>query len=183
MTFFTLNDFVAIGEAGFDVGPISLSLNAGEILAIVGATGSGKTLLLESIAHLLPHRGERQMPSTNQEENKVGMVFQNHALLDELTVLENVALAATCAQLSNPNERACEQLANVDLLDAKDQKPAEISGGMKRRCGLARAMVTDPSLLLCDEVTAGLDPLTTQKIFSLIQHFVKGREGNIYSFW
>lgn len=146
---------------------ISLSIEPGETLAIVGFSGSGKSTVLKIISGLiLPDSGEVVLG-----QNNIGMVFQYSALFDSLTIFENVAFALkerkefkklyTESQL---REIVSEKLRMVGLSDIEDKYPSELSGGMQKRVSFARAIVTDPRIILYDEPTAGLDPVSSTVI-------------------
>ena len=160
---------------------LSFSARARETLILLGETGTGKTLALKLAAGLLrPDSGSVAVLgkgiSTMQEHDllefrrQVGFVFQEGALFDSLTVGENVAYRLTEDNL--PEEeiepRVREVLKFVELEHTLDQLPSELSGGMRRRVSIARALVTHPPIVLYDSPTAGLDPITSQTIISLI---------------
>jgi len=160
---------------------ISFSLKRGEILIIMGGSGCGKsTLLRHIIGSLKPDSGEvliagRDITKMDDAEmakirRHFGMLFQSGALFNSLTVGENVALPLL--ELSEVSPNIAElvvklKLELVGLTGFEHLKPAEISGGMKKRVGLARALALDPQLLFCDEPTAGLDPVMTAVIDTL----------------
>ena len=163
------------GTLGFELGPISAVLAPGEALGLVGQTGAGKSLLLRSIAGLSPLlAGHLHWPRLHADARaahkrpRIGLAFQRDALLANEDALENVALAARGLGLSTPQERAWQILRDFDLQGAAHKFPAELSGGMRRRVGLARALVVAPHLLLCDDTTAGLDPATEAEILEHI---------------
>jgi phospholipid/cholesterol/gamma-HCH transport system ATP-binding protein len=160
---------------------LSFSARARETLILLGETGTGKTLALKLAAGLLqPDSGSvsvlGKQVSTMQEHDllefrrQVGFVFQEGALFDSLTVGENVAYRLTEDNL--PEEeiepRVREVLKFVELEHTLDQLPSELSGGMRRRVSIARALVTHPPIVLYDSPTAGLDPITSQTIITLI---------------
>jgi phospholipid/cholesterol/gamma-HCH transport system ATP-binding protein len=166
---------------------ISFTLHRGETLVLLGVTGTGKTLILKLALGLLrPDAGRirvlgREITQLEEEDlfpirAQLGMVFQEMALFDSLTVYENVAyrlIEETVhgqAKLSEEEteQRVREVLRFVELEEAIWKLPDELSGGMKRRVGLARALITEPLVLLYDSPTAGLDPVTAQTILTLI---------------
>ncbi len=162
---------------------LELSVRAGETLVVIGGSGSGKSVLLKCLIGLLyPDEGhilfQGQDLTRFREEDffvvrrHVAMVFQGSALFDSLTVGENVAypLREHFPELS-PEElsrRVAEKLALVNLPGTEDMMPADLSGGMRKRVGLARAIATNPEVILWDEPTMGLDPVTTQSIIAMI---------------
>ncbi|MBI5308152.1 MAG: ABC transporter ATP-binding protein [Planctomycetes bacterium] len=161
---------------------INLSIQKGEIMSLLGGSGSGKSVLLkELIGLIMPDSGDifvlgKQI--TQMKENAlmqlrehVGMLFQGAALFDSLTVFENIAyplrehLRLTEKEI---RERVAEKLRLVGLSGIESKMPAELSGGMKKRVGLARAIATDPDIIMYDEPTTGLDPINAQRINELI---------------
>lgn len=165
---------------------VSLDVHKGETLLIVGESGSGKSTILKLILRLLlPDAGtiyvfDKEIVHLSFEEalnlrRHIGMVFQNAALFDSLSVFENVAypLREHRTDLSEKQlaEFVRERLAFVDLEPDQvcAQLPSQLSGGMRKRVGLARAIATDPAVVLYDEPTAGLDPLTVGTILDLIR--------------
>ncbi len=147
---------------------ISLSIDHGEFVSIIGHSGCGKTTLLNIVAGLVPVTAGCVLLE-NREVNEPGpdraVVFQNHSLLPWLTVYDNVRLAVdkVFAGKKSRAERHAWTLHNLDLVQmrhAKDKRPAEISGGMKQRVGLARALAMEPKVLLLDEPFGALDALT-----------------------
>jgi len=160
----------------------SLEVREGETVAVIGASGSGKTVMLKHVVGLLePDSGEVHVDGLNvgtleQEElyelrRRVGYVFQFAALFDSMTVAENVAMGLhriAGMSVEEIDERVRECLALVDLEGFGSQFPAELSGGQRKRAGLARAIATRPKYLLYDEPTTGLDPVTTTVIDRLI---------------
>jgi len=163
---------------------ISFAANEGETVVVVGESGTGKSTILKLILRLLvPDRGRvlidgEDITGLSFEEalkvrQKMGMVFQGAALFDSMTVFENVAYPLREHTDLNEEEieaRVREKLEFVDLDPDKviQQMPAELSGGMRKRVGIARGMANNPELMLYDEPTSGLDPLTTGTITRLI---------------
>lgn len=170
---------------GFDEGPVlrdlSFFAHSGETLVLLGETGTGKTLALKLAAGLLrPDSGTvralGQDISTKSEREllqfrrQVGFVFQEGALFDSLTVGENVAYRLEEDGIAEEEiqPRIQEVLRFVELEHASDQLPSELSGGMRRRVAIARALITRPPIVLYDSPTAGLDPVTSRTIITLI---------------
>ncbi len=160
----------------------NLSVDEGSTCVILGTSGSGKTVLMKHIIGLLkPDRGqvmvegEDIVPLGPQEltrvRRKFGMVFQGAALFDSMTVYENVSFPLReHTRASEEEMRAIvrKKLAIVGLTDVEDKYPADLSGGMRKRVGLARAIVLDPKIVLYDEPTTGLDPITTDYVDQMI---------------
>lgn len=161
---------------------VSLSVAKGEIFAIIGKSGGGKTVLLKHLVGLLkPDRGRVVVDGVdigglgrkqlNRIRERFGMVFQGGALFDSLTVFDNVAFPLReKTPLHEPAiaEKVVGMLKQVGLADMGHKYPAEISGGMKKRVALARALIMEPEILLLDEPTTGLDPIRMCSIHNLI---------------
>ncbi len=161
---------------------LNLSIKDGEIMVIIGGSGIGKTVLLKHIIGLLkPDRGEIFINSiplsgvANFQLEKIrkqfGMVFQSGALLNSLTVWENIALPLVeHTNMSNEEIRnmVSEKLRLVHLHGIEEEMPANLSGGMKKRVAVARAIVRNPAIILYDEPTSGLDPIMAHSIENLI---------------
>lgn len=161
---------------------IRLEVRRGKIRVILGASGSGKTVLMKHIIGLLkPDAGEVWVDDQDitqldehalqQTRRKFGMVFQQAALFDSFTVGDNVAFPLkehTHWSEEKIADRVAQKLDLVGLSGCEHQFPSELSGGMRKRVGLARALVLEPSCVLYDEPTTGLDPLTTDNVDQMI---------------
>lgn len=149
-----------------------------EILVVMGSSGGGKTTLLKCVSGLLPiDKGEVWVDGISVKKDpdgarrNMGMVFQYAALFDYLSVAENVLFGVRRQRKLSPkqaSEFVAEQLEAVGLAGVQDLLPNELSGGMRKRVGLARALATEPKVLLYDEPTSGLDPVTAYSIDQLI---------------
>jgi phospholipid/cholesterol/gamma-HCH transport system ATP-binding protein len=161
----------------------SLELNKGESVVVLGKSGSGKSVLIKCIIGLLkPDKGSIEMfgqnvPEIKYEEldkirAKVGFLFQSNALYDSMTVRENLEfpLRRHWIQVSQDevNEMVKEALEDVGLGHTIDMMPAELSGGMRKRIALARTLILKPEIILYDEPTTGLDPITAKEIINLM---------------
>jgi phospholipid/cholesterol/gamma-HCH transport system ATP-binding protein len=175
-------DKVRLGfKEGDVVRGLSLRVMPRETLVLLGETGTGKTLSLKMAAGLLkPQAGEvtvlgKRVSQMKEKEllafrREIGFVFQEGALFDSMTVEENVAyrLREERAPEEEIGPKVRETLRFVELVHAIDQVPSELSGGMRRRASIARALITRPPIVLYDSPTAGLDPVTAQTIITLI---------------
>jgi len=162
---------------------VSAVLETGKCNLIIGASGSGKTVLMKCIVGLLrPESGEifydghnfYQIEDDEKKEirKKIGMLFQGSALFDSLTVEQNIMFPLDMFTRSTPQEklkRVNEVLERVNLTGVNKKYPAALSGGMKKRVGIARAIVLNPKYLFCDEPNSGLDPQTSLVIDKLIK--------------
>jgi len=161
---------------------IDLEVGVGESVVVIGGSGSGKSVMLKCLIGLMePDAGSIKvdgeelvgMDAAERERvrSKFGMLFQGGALFDSMTVFDNVAFPLReKTRLPEPEvaARVCERLEAVGLAEMGRKYPAEISGGMRKRVALARALVTDPEIVLFDEPTTGLDPILVNTIHHLI---------------
>ena len=161
---------------------VDLRVEKGESVVIIGRSGGGKSILLKHLIGLLrPDEGDviidgESIAPMNERQllkvrRKFGMLFQGAALFDSLTVAENVAFVFQReGKLTEPeiSKKVDQALEMVDLGGTQDKKPAELSGGMRKRVGLARAIVYEPEIVLFDEPTTGLDPIVADSIDQLI---------------
>ncbi len=166
---------------------IDAVFETGKTNLIIGQSGSGKTVLMKNLVGLLdPTSGDvlydgRNFVTMSKKEKvrmrrEMGMIFQGAALFDSLSVLENVMFPLDMFSTMNYNERvkrAKDCLARVNLVDAGDKFPGEISGGMQKRVAIARAIVLNPKYLFCDEPNSGLDPKTSLVIDELLSGITK----------
>lgn len=172
---------------------INLQVFEGESLVVVGPSGQGKSVLLKLLAGLISPtsgkvlvRGQEWavLSGTRRQEvvQRLGMLFQKNAIFDSLTVAENVAFPLR--ELTNLSEGEIAKevefyLDSVGLLHAKELFPDEISGGMQKRLGIARALVLKPEVIFYDDPTAGLDPITSRKIIELILKLKRDQNSTI----
>jgi phospholipid/cholesterol/gamma-HCH transport system ATP-binding protein len=182
MTMISVRDLYKSFGAHEVLSGVNLDVEEGTTCVILGGSGSGKTVLMKHVIGLLkPDRGEvfvdgeDVVPLSDLElervRRKFGMVFQGAALFDSMTVYENVAFPLReHSKLSEQEmrKRVDEKLAIVGLHDVAELYPADLSGGMRKRVGLARAIVRDPKIVLYDEPTTGLDPITTDYVDEMI---------------
>lgn len=166
---------------------INVTFETGKTNLIIGQSGSGKTVLMKNLVGLLqPTSGEvlyddRDFTRMSKKEKvlmrrEMGMIFQSAALFDSLNVLENVMFSLDMFSTMNYRERvkrAQECLDRVNLIEAQQKYPGEISGGMQKRVAIARAIVMNPKYLFCDEPNSGLDPKTSLVIDELLSGITK----------
>ena len=161
----------------------NMDMKKGETIVVLGKSGSGKSVLIKCIIGLLrPDKGEIRMlganiPNLEDEDldkvrSKVGFLFQSNALYDSMTVRENLEFPLRRHWIKVTQDEidsmVTEALENVDLLETIDMMPIDLSGGMKKRIALARTLILKPEIILYDEPTTGLDPITAKEIIELI---------------
>lgn len=167
---------------------VSVAVQPGEIFGIIGLSGAGKSTLVRCI-NLLEHPTQGQVLFHGQDltglkekelrlqRRKISMIFQSFNLLDQRTSLDNICFPLELAGVSrrDARKRAMELLEIVGLPDKANSYPVQLSGGQKQRIAIARALASDPEVLLCDEATSALDPTTTDSILKLLQKINKER--------
>lgn len=174
-------------EKGFDghavLKGVNLRVPRGSVFTVLGPSGTGKSVLLKCIANILPAdagwivfdgRPLRDPSAREDFRKRCSFLFQGNALFDSLTALENVALPleqTTSLGQKEIRSRSLEALRQLEMEDFADRYPGRLSGGMQKRLALARAIVTQPELVLFDEPTAGLDPLRRNAVFSMIAKY------------
>ena len=167
---------------------VSVQIQPGEIFGIIGLSGAGKSTLVRCINLLeRPDEGrvlfhgrdltELKPKQLRMQRRKISMIFQSFNLLDQRTSLDNICFPLELAGVSRKDarKRAMELLETVGLPDKANAYPVQLSGGQKQRIAIARALASDPEVLLCDEATSALDPKTTGQILSLLQTINKER--------
>jgi phospholipid/cholesterol/gamma-HCH transport system ATP-binding protein len=169
------NDFKALDN-------LSLHVDRGELLGILGPGGCGKSTVCKVVAGLIkPQQGDVVVDNINimqasqqqiaELQKHIGIQFQNDALFEHMTVVENIGYPLkrlTSETEHNIYKKAAHQLAMVGLAGFENNMPGRLSGGQRRRVALARACITNPPLLICDDPTAGLDPVTSRQILDMI---------------
>lgn len=171
---------------------LDLTVHEGETMVVIGASGTGKSVMLKSIVRLLETdagtitvdgepTGLLDREALHALRRRIGYVFQFAALFDSMTVFDNVAMGLRRANVPEDEVavRVRESLARVEMEGYDDRLPAQLSGGQRKRVGLARAITTRPRYLLYDEPTTGLDPVTTTIIDELVMRM--GRDLNVTS--
>src|SRR4030043_561927 len=165
----------------------NLTIYENQITTVIGKSGSGKSVLLKHIIGLLsPDEGsilfrgkpfdEMKKGEWNKYRSKISYMFQNNALFDSMTVFENIALPlrqTTKLKKKDIEQKVMSRIEQMELSEAVRKYPSELSGGMQKRVALARALVTDPAIVLFDEPTTGQDPIRKNIILSLISHYRK----------
>ena len=167
---------------------VSLQIQPGEIFGIIGLSGAGKSTLVRCI-NLLEHPSEGSVlfhgkdlthlksKELRMQRRKISMIFQSFNLLDQRTSLDNICFPLELAGVprKEARKRAMELLETVGLPDKANAYPVQLSGGQKQRIAIARALASDPEVLLCDEATSALDPQTTDSILNLLQKINRER--------
>jgi phospholipid/cholesterol/gamma-HCH transport system ATP-binding protein len=169
------------------LGDVSFQVQPGAVLSVLGRSGTGKSVLLKCVVGLLEHDGGEVLFRGQSLENPAARkalrqassyVFQQNALFDSATVFENVLMPLRARGEGERElwpQRVRDVLQRLELEDARDRYPAELSGGMQKRLAVARALVTEPELVFFDEPTAGLDPLRRNAVFSLLARLQRER--------
>jgi len=167
---------------------LNFTILKGEVTIILGKSGCGKSTLLKTLIGLIPPtRGEiffsgekidfHSEVSLQSLYNRIGVLYQNGALLNSLSVYENVALPIRMKHQAfkreNEEQMVYQRLSQVGLRESAGKYPSELSGGMRKRAALARAMVLDPEIIFCDEPSAGLDPITSSGLDDLLMNLKK----------
>lgn len=166
---------------------ISITINKGENVVVLGKSGSGKSVLIKCLVNLIEPDGGRlvilgkNLDDLNTEDlnglrKKIGFLFQSGALYDSMTVRENLAFPLRDSKTISEEEKIRlidEALVNVGLEGTMDKMPSELSGGMRKRLGLARTLILKPEIILYDEPTTGLDPITAKEISNLMMDIQK----------
>ena len=189
-----LSKYYAVGDETIKaLDDVNLEIERGQIVAILGTSGSGKSTLLNMLAGLeRPTKGEVQIGKfridelteaqlTKFRQRYTGFIFQAYNLLPTLTALENVAfpLCFRGVDKQTREKKAFEMLKLVGIEKRYKHKPAEMSGGQQQRVGIARALVTDPSIIFAYEPTGNLDSHTTQEVMELIRNIVDTRHNTV----
>ena len=189
-----LSKYYAVGDETIKaLDDVNLEIERGQIVAILGTSGSGKSTLLNMLAGLeRPTKGEVQIGKfridelteaqlTKFRQRYTGFIFQAYNLLPTLTALENVAfpLCFRGVDKQTREKKAFEMLKLVGIEKRYKHKPAEMSGGQQQIVGIARALVTDPSIIFADEPTGNLDSHTTQEVMELIRNIVDTRHNTV----
>ncbi|MCK5837067.1 MAG: ATP-binding cassette domain-containing protein [Desulfobacula sp.] len=164
---------------------LNLSIYTGEIIAVIGKSGTGKSVLLKHIIGLV-HQDSGQILIEGEPlhqlsvkkirsfQNKLSYMFQDNALFDFLNIYDNIALPLVENSKFSKiriKEKVMTRINQLGLMDAEEKFPAQLSGGMRKRVALARALVTDPKIVLFDEPTSGLDPVRKKNVHSMIQEY------------
>lgn len=162
---------------------ITFSLRKNENLVVLGKSGSGKSVLIKCLVRLMKADSgsikvfgeevtEMELQELNELRKKIGFLFQSAALYDSMSVRQNLEFPLRRVKKLKDKkaitEKVEEVLSNVNLLEAIDKMPSQLSGGMRKRIGLARTLIMDPEIILYDEPTTGLDPITSMEICELI---------------
>jgi len=175
---------LTVGYGGTEIlRDLDFAIPRGRITVVAGVSGSGKSTLLKTLAGLLPPIGGgfdfsgspvdyASEASLGRLYSRIGVLYQGGALLNGLTLCENVALPVRMHYPGMPEDMVLDMvhagLAQVEMADAADKYPAELSGGMRKRGALARALVLDPDVVFCDEPSSGLDPITSGLLDDLL---------------
>ena len=177
-----LQDYRVTGRNDFSLGPLCCNIAPGSFSCLVGPAQSGKSLLLASLCDLIPHQGQKRLldEKTAAAQHRIQLIFQEGGLLENLSIAENLKLAQATFGHRDPQAQN-ELLERLNIAQTPSLFPHELSGGMRKRVLLARALLCRPTLLLIDNVTAGLDPQNAHKLMRLVLDFKK--EHNFTLLW
>ena len=166
-----VQQFEVRGRNDFQLGPVTAEIAPGSFVGVLGAAQSGKSLLLASLCGLVAHRGKKEFSNAqSQDDVNIQLIFQEGGLLEEQTVQANLSLAqGAFGAVDFQTQNAL--LARLGIEQARPLLPRELSGGMRKRVLLARALLCQPQILLIDNVAAGLDPNNAQKLLELVLEF------------
>ena len=174
----TVNNLIKKFDESIILNNINLSVKKNSTTVIIGPSGCGKSVLLKVLAGLIPY----ESGNISIQSNNIGMLFQKNALFDSLTVEENLLFPIQEKKGSidsKDKQKAKHFLEEVGLDGCQNLYPDELSGGMQKRLGIARSLIINPEVILYDEPTAGLDPITSRKIADMILTLKKEVQGTV----
>jgi len=169
----SLKDYSVKGRNGFQLGPLSCQIAPGHFVGLLGSAQSGKSLLLAAISGLVPHEGQQDFVGSHAPPRpNIQLIFQEGGLLENQKIAANLSLAQ---EAFGPKDIVAQEaiLDRLGIAQTPTLFPRELSGGMRKRVLLARALLCRPQILLIDHVTAGLDPQNAQKLMTLVLEIKK----------